>query len=157
MQSLAFRLRLQLLCAWAVGRCKKGKIDGEGWLNRVKGRGRGRENRWLCTSAWVMTTHTMAACAPIEEHGWVVRRRQPGGPEKGTRWYNRWRVVDKVTRRRQTILRHSFPCSCEYNMLGKPRTLSRRSVNIGNPLGVQADWTRDPWRIQKQQAKQDEP
>ena len=57
----------------------------------------------------------------------------------------------------QTILKRSFPSNCEYSMLGELRKHSRRSVNIGNPLGVQADWARDPKRVQRQQAEQDEP
>ena len=37
---------------------------------------------------------------------------------------------DKMTRKRQTMLRSSLPCSCEYNMLGRLRRFSRRSITL---------------------------
>ena len=53
------------------------------------------------------------------------KRTRVGGEEatarrsrKKARWYNGWRKDDKVTRRGQTILKHSLPGSCQYSTQG---------------------------------------
>ena len=147
-ESLAFRLRLQLLRAWAIRKCGKGKLKGKvgstGWCGRGGEKATGRR----CKSAWVTATHIMTACTPISRtRAGSENRRQPGSPRKKIYWCTRRRVMGKRPGRGRPVGGIRFHAAVIRSTHRSRMRHTRRSIEIINTPGVRAAETRGSRRI----------